>query len=58
MSKRIRKIETLEYADMCTGPNKTHSEYHYLMSKFYSLSVQNQRIFMAMFSELCNARKL
>lgn len=59
MTKR-RDHRILEYEGMCRGPNpkmvKHHEDailYHQMMVKFYALSKKHQRIFMAMFEELC-----
>ena len=47
------------HVDMCKGPNlraaEDHadkSQYHHLMAKFYSLSREDQLVFMAMFYQI------
>jgi len=56
MKKKARQVS---YEHMCTGPCKERekklkekSEYYAMMSNFYSISKEDQFVFMAMFGQM------
>lgn len=58
MSSSFR-TKYLPFSEMCKGENpeaakqhKTRAEYHDMMSKFYTLSREDQLVFMAAFDQL------